>query len=566
MHTLLSKHAPRDCVAFGPEGERTASDLLRDAARIAAELPAQLGPGAELLLVFREDRYAFAASLLAAWARGCTAVLPPDTGRETVLALLSRKTTSLALHDTLSGAPLRVDRLLADGVADAPPLDLAALREKPLRVLCFRAGSIGEDDAVAKTGAQLAREVEALLRAFPQASGARVISTITPGHHYGFVFGVLLPLFGGGAFARTVGTAPERLADSVGAQGHGLVSAPRHLAQLLQAAPALVERADWVVSSLTALREGLAQSVRERCGAPVTDVFMSTETGCIAAREAPEQQVFRALADVTLEVREGALSVRSPWSGGAAVAPTSDRVSAAPEGGFVYEGRADLGARAQGVSLQALEARIAALVGVEDVALTFAPRAAAPTLLVAVVGAGLSAQGVAEAVAAHLPHDWALGRVLILESLRRDASGKLPQARLLRHFGLRADGTPVNYHLAFAEAEGASDERGTHRVYTVQVPEDYGYFEGHFPGYPILPGAAQLSELLIPCVRRARPELGAPKQLSRLKFLGRIQPGETVEVALSYKPDEPALEFVLRRGETICAAGHVSFERGEQAR
>ena len=35
----LARHAPDTVVAFGPDGVRTAADLLQDAAAIAARLP-----------------------------------------------------------------------------------------------------------------------------------------------------------------------------------------------------------------------------------------------------------------------------------------------------------------------------------------------------------------------------------------------------------------------------------------------------------------------------------------------------------------------------------------------
>ncbi|HEY2735976.1 MAG TPA: hypothetical protein VGI70_18390, partial [Polyangiales bacterium] len=98
------------------------------------------------------------------------------------------------------------------------------------------------------------------------------------------------------------------------------------------------------------------------------------------------------------------------------------------------------------------------------------------------------------------------------------------------------------------------------RVFRAHVPPDYGYFAGHFTGYPILPGAAQLSELVLPCVRRARPELGPLRQMSRIKFANRIKPDERVDVELAWRNDEPQIDFALRRGDAICSAGKLNFE------
>jgi 3-hydroxymyristoyl/3-hydroxydecanoyl-(acyl carrier protein) dehydratase len=126
----------------------------------------------------------------------------------------------------------------------------------------------------------------------------------------------------------------------------------------------------------------------------------------------------------------------------------------------------------------------------------------------------------------------------------------------------------VNFALRWAESTRREHADSVEHRTRVEVPSDYGYFDGHFAGYPILPGAAQLSELVLPCVRRAWPELGALKQMARLKFTGRIQPGETIDVVLSARTGGTSVDFALRRAEVLCSAGTLSFtgSAGEVAR
>jgi 3-hydroxymyristoyl/3-hydroxydecanoyl-(acyl carrier protein) dehydratase len=126
-------------------------------------------------------------------------------------------------------------------------------------------------------------------------------------------------------------------------------------------------------------------------------------------------------------------------------------------------------------------------------------------------------------------------------------------------FGRAADGQALNFELEWRDAEVSREAGRERRVYRVHVPADYGYFVGHFPGYPILPGAAQLSDLVLPCVRRARPELGPLALMTRVKFLDRIKPDQNVEVVLTWREAEPNLEFALRRADTLCATGKLGF-------
>jgi hypothetical protein len=137
-------------------------------------------------------------------------------------------------------------------------------------------------------------------------------------------------------------------------------------------------------------------------------------------------------------------------------------------------------------------------------------------------------------------------------ALKRGGGGRHDRARLLRFFDLGRDGEPLAFAL---EARGETDPY----TYPLYVPANYAYFEGHFPGYPILPGAAQLSEMVLPCVRRARPGLGRLVRMARVKFQERIKPDELIDVSLTFGQEPTQVDFTLRRGATVCAAGRLVF-------
>ncbi|NOT56260.1 MAG: hypothetical protein HOP18_16790 [Deltaproteobacteria bacterium] len=72
----------------------------------------------------------------------------------------------------------------------------------------------------------------------------------------------------------------------------------------------------------------------------------------------------------------------------------------------------------------------------------------------------------------------------------------------------------------------------------LHVPEDFLYFEGHFPEVPIVPGVCQLQWV----IDAIQTYTGAPVHLSALenvKFLRPLFPGQSCMLELTYSP-QPA--------------------------
>lgn len=113
--------------------------------------------------------------------------------------------------------------------------------------------------------------------------------------------------------------------------------------------------------------------------------------------------------------------------------------------------------------------------------------------------------------------------------------------------------------MEFETERGAATpiEGGERCVVRAHVPAGLRYFEGHFPDAPIVPGVAQLVPLVYREARSAWPDLGAPTSIKRLKFLEALRPGDNLEVHLVRQPDK--LRFEIRRGETLCSHGVLTF-------
>lgn len=106
---------------------------------------------------------------------------------------------------------------------------------------------------------------------------------------------------------------------------------------------------------------------------------------------------------------------------------------------------------------------------------------------------------------------------------------------------------------------------GAERDAVVRVPPEYVFFRGHFDDVPMLPGVVQLTEIVVPLARRLHPDLGALRQLRRVRFRRPVLPGETVTVRMGERTTLATAEggseltFDVRMGSVPVASGTLAF-------
>lgn len=569
---ILSRHSPSSTVALacptttGLSETKTKQDLLLDAARLGARLP-MLSPDQHVLAVFRQDRYAFVVALLAAWSRGYTVCLPPNQRGATITDILTHGTPGARIgalvHDTGAAGYISVPQILNDR-DDVSPLSSIEPTDPAVRVMT--SGSTGQSVAWNKSASQLLDEVLVLAETFGLTPGTAYVVTVPPTHVYGLLFGVLLPLVSGGAFTRNTPLLPGEIAAAVhDAPARVLVSVPSHLRAARSIPAGALAGLSHVFSSAGPLPEETARSFTSQHRQSITEIFGSTETGGIAWRQRDKDAAWLPLTKVHVSATpDQLLVVASPFTNtqpGSSTFITSDRINLLPDGRFEHLGRQDgvVKIGGQRISIPAMEECLMQHPEVEDVAiLALHDEVRGHRLLAAICGPPTLEDATRALLSAQFEPSALPRRFLFLDKLPREANGKLMHARLLRLFGLDDIGSPLSKSLEVSSVTATHAGEVTSVNAVVRVPHNYAGFSGHFDQYPVLAGATQLQQLLLPVLNGIETGWSAPTGLRRIKFTGRIEPGDTVDVALTLSQTE--CEFVLTKAGKVCSSGILVFD------
>ena len=88
----------------------------------------------------------------------------------------------------------------------------------------------------------------------------------------------------------------------------------------------------------------------------------------------------------------------------------------------------------------------------------------------------------------------------------------------------------------------------------IHVPSDSPWFDGHFPGEPILPGVAQIG-MVFDAIRKARNQNLKISSVRRVRFKRIIRPDDQLKIiAAPLKQEAGSYSFlILIRDEAVCS-------------
>jgi acyl-coenzyme A synthetase/AMP-(fatty) acid ligase len=454
------------CVAAWRNGRALSSQaMLSEARALADQLPTQ---GFAINLC--TDRYAFAVAWLACLLRGLTMGLPQDVlpttlGRLAEQAWAEQPDQSLlALTDvTVPGSALpapwtsiSVGTPPAGAVPDFP-LDgwsmeaEAARNAEHVAVKLYTSGSTGSPKAQAKTWHELLRNARGqytrLCEYLQQASLQchTVVGTVPPQHSYGLESTVMLPLLGGARLSNRRPYLPDdvRAALEEVPAPRMLVTTPFHLRMLMESGlqwPTV----ELVLCATAPLSRELAVMAEQAFCGQLIEIYGCTEAGQLASRRTTHTETWQTLGDIRIDARampSDPAGCEAPevvyWASQGHIpcpVPLADRLDLLDAHHFHLRGRTQDLVHVAGkrTSLGHLNQLLQCIPGVQDGVFWLpaeqADRVVRPVAFV--VAPGLEPGLIRDQLRPLMDPVFLPRRLILVEALPREPSGKLTQARM----------------------------------------------------------------------------------------------------------------------------------------
>lgn len=391
------------------------------------------------------DRYRFTVGLAASLLAGKVSLLPPTHTPEVIGRLAAFAPDVFCLTDQepcdIDLPQLRypsfngLEALGSSGSGDwrVPELDAGQIA-----AVVFTSGSTGAPVPHRKTWGRLVRCVRdgAERLGLVDGRGHAVLATVPPQHMYGFESSVLAPLQSANALCAEHPFYPADVCAALARlpRPRTLISTPIHLRALL-ASQGELPPADLIVSATAPLSQELALESEQRFGAPLIEIYGSTESGQLATRRTAREREWQLWPGVCLTLDEG-----RAWARGGHLeqpTPLCDELEVIDAQRFLLHGRlADLvniaGKRS---SLAYLTHQLNSIEGVRDGAFFFPeePQTSAAGVMrvaAAAVAPGLDAARLTEELRRRIDPVFLPRPLLLVERLPRNSTGKLPRESL----------------------------------------------------------------------------------------------------------------------------------------
>lgn len=403
-------------------------------------------------------------------------------------------------------------------------------------------GSSGEKKIVVKTLQNFLNESNDLKSAVPEAVGLEYISTTTPYHLYGFSFHFMLAL---NSFS-IINTDEVSMLEDVCVENSCLVSTPSFFEKMCKYNQCPLISPNLIFSAGARLKDDVFSYVRTLTD-KVVEIYGSTETGIIAYRS-NETSLLKPFAGISLSLSMESTLVDTKYSYSSPVL-INDKII--ENGGFIKVlGRTDRVYKIQEKRVDGFEME-SFINGIDMIdecyVFKYGEKLACLALLSEVGKDFLYNSGMVElkkVLKSKLNKDFEIvpQRWKFVDEIPKTRSGKVDKLMIEKVFGL-------NLSIPFVDKKVLGENFAEIRLYFYR---NCNFFQGHFDGFPIVPGVVQLylakyfSSLVFDV------ELNT-EQYRKLKFSNVIKPDKFIDLKLELLSNGISYKFI--EGQSKCSSG-----------
>lgn len=521
---------------------RTWGDFTADVSKVRRELETQKP---ESWLLNFEDSYYFMVALVAVMQSGKSAKISANRTPEFIKEICSVEVAFL------TDVPAENALLIQDAIARNED-DGKWVKFDPAKsdVDVYTSGTTGKPKISPKKFIQLEDEVnEFATQYLEKYDHAVVVRTVNHHHIFGLTFSLLLSLMSGVPFRRSTIEFPSEL-EALKENRLVIVASPAFLKRMAGKDEDKIDFAQtpFILSAGGLLPEDAAAKTESILKYWPTEIYGSTETGCIAHRQSKDGPLYTPFPhNVITKNQDGCLHVESPYIYDEGGFSTADLIRLESDNRFELLGRIDsiVKIEEKRISLPEVEMRLRQTGLVQDVRVI--AMAGKRQYLAAAVALNKDGKEKFDGtpklemnrffrnfLSQYLESTVIPKRWRFPEELPQDAQGKIKVNDIKALF--TDDQENPNYKIHNVTTEGSN------AIIEMEVPVASDFYNGHFDEFKLLPAVVQVNFVM----KFAHKFLNAPlrlQKIQRTKFTSPIFPDTPVILEINYDAEKKRINF-----------------------
>ena len=388
-----------------------------------------------------KDRYLFLVSFCAVIINGQTNLLAANAKKATQTRLAKTYKNSFIIHDGAAAIDelevFDINNFQFSEVEESDHIDIPQIANTHLACISFTSGSTGESKAIEKYWQTLhvSSEINARFMLYNNKNTIFQLATMPPQHMWGLETSILLPLFNNICMSEVQPLFPQDIVDALTClpEPRLLVSTPVHLRALVMD-NSKMPMVDTVLCATSPLSSQLASDIESVFTCKLREVYGCSEIGSMAVRETAKNSKWQKFDGIEFTPSNNQDNIIASAKHLPESALLQDNIKLLKDGQFELKGRSSDLVKIAGKrgSLFDINQTLLKFDGLIDGIIFQAEEDQSSDRLRAIVVLQLNIEkkSLTQFLREHLDDAFVPRPIYLVESLPREANGKLSKAKL----------------------------------------------------------------------------------------------------------------------------------------